>query len=190
MNNKIILNKWILYKYSVTKKTLLNHLNFKFNLLINELYQFVWNDFCDLYIELSKYSIRNSDESFKAEISNNFNYIFKQVLNMINPVIPFVTEKISMELGYSSKSLYHSTLENEIEITIDEDIKNFDKIINLIKKIRFEVSEKKLNKFSLFITSKSKIKWFDDNERLLRSIFNIENFDYKKMLLKMITLLL
>ena len=181
LNNKIILNKWILYKYSVTKKNVVKSLkNFKFNLLINELYQFVWNDFCDLYIELSKYSIRNSDESFKAEISNNFNYIFKQVLNMINPVIPFVTEKISMELGYSSKSLYHSTLENEIEITIDEDIKNFDKIINLIKKIRFEVSEKKLNKFSLFITSKSKIKWFDDNEKLLRSIFNIENLDYKK----------
>ena len=58
-SNKFILNKWIFYRYMNTKNEVIRHLReFKFNLLINELYQFIWNDFCDLFIEFSKYSIK------------------------------------------------------------------------------------------------------------------------------------
>ena len=77
-----------------TKNEVIRHLReFKFNLLINELYQFIWNDFCDLFIEFSKYSIKTKNKNVISEISNNFSYIFSEILNMINPVIPFVTEK-------------------------------------------------------------------------------------------------
>ena len=50
-SNKFILNKWIFYRYMNTKNEVIRHLReFKFNLLINELYQFIWNDFCDLFL--------------------------------------------------------------------------------------------------------------------------------------------
>ena len=53
--NKLPINDWILKRYDETQKNVIKHLkNFKFNLLVQELYHFIWNDFCDVYIELSK----------------------------------------------------------------------------------------------------------------------------------------
>ena len=54
---------------------------------------------------------------------------------MINPVIPFVTEKISYELDYTKKSLFEKPLEEVVENFYDKDIKNFQKVIELIKKL-------------------------------------------------------
>ena len=51
-----------------------------------------------VYIELSKIYLK--DKKNFDEISNNFSYVFKLVLNLINPVIPFVSEKISRDLNY------------------------------------------------------------------------------------------
>ena len=90
--NKLPINDWILKRYEETQKNVIKHLNnFKFNLLVQELYHFIWNDFCDVYIELSKIYLK--DKKNFDEISNNFSYVFKLVLNLINPVIPFVSEK-------------------------------------------------------------------------------------------------
>ena len=53
--------------------------------------------------------IKNFDE-----ISNNFSYIFKLVLNLINPIIPFVSEKISRDLNYKSSNLYDELFTQKI----------------------------------------------------------------------------
>ena len=51
------------YKFLKTKSNITKSIsNFKFNLLISELYQFIWNDFCDLYIELSKFSLKINEK--------------------------------------------------------------------------------------------------------------------------------
>ena len=103
--NKLPINDWILKRYEETQKNVIKHLNnFKFNLLVQELYHFIWNDFCDVYIELSKIYLK--DKKNFDEISNNFSYVFKLVLNLINPVIPFVSEKISKDLNYVKSSLF------------------------------------------------------------------------------------
>ena len=53
-SNKLVLNDWILLDFLETKKNLKNLNEYKFNLLLNDLYHFVWHDFCDLYIEFCK----------------------------------------------------------------------------------------------------------------------------------------
>ena len=93
------------------KKVLKNIELFKFNLVISELYQFIWNDFCDLYIELSKNYL--NDKSKKKEIEGVFSFVFSQSLNLINPVIPFITEKIGKELGYIKNSYYSQLIDSE-----------------------------------------------------------------------------
>ena len=157
VNNKIILNKWIFYKFLKTKDNITKSIsNFKFNLLISELYQFIWNDFCDLYIELSKFSLKINEKKTTDEISNNFSYIFKGILNMINPVIPFVTEKISLELNYTSSSLYNEPFINTDKYKIDKEVENFEKVIELIKKIRFETKNEVLQAFLYIYIQKMK----------------------------------
>ena len=91
---------------------------YKFNLLIQELYNFIWNDFCDIYIELSKIYLKDR-KNFK-EISNNFSYIFKLILNLINPIIPFVSEKISKDLNYVNSNLFSELLSNKINRKIEK----------------------------------------------------------------------
>ena len=111
---KLSLNIWILSKFSeIQKKVIKNLESFKFNLFISELYHFIWNDFCDLYIELSKNYMQV--EKDKIEISNTFNYVFSKSLNLINPVIPFITEKIGKELGYIKDSYFNESLIDDLK---------------------------------------------------------------------------
>ena len=180
--NKIILNKWIFYKFLKTKSKITKSIsNFKFNLLISELYQFIWNDFCDLYIELSKFSLKKNEKKTTDEISNNFSYIFKGILNMINPVIPFVTEKISLELNYVSSSLYNETFINTEKYKIDKEVENFERVIELIKKIRSEIKNEMSQSFSLHIHSENAVNWIESNRELIISIFKFKEFNYNKI---------
>jgi valyl-tRNA synthetase len=182
INNKILLNKWIFYKFLKTKSSITKSISkFKFNLLISELYQFIWNDFCDLYIELSKFSLKTNEKKTIDEISHNFSFIFKGILNMINPVIPFVTEKISLELNYVSSSLYDEPFTNTAKYRIDPEVENFEKLIELIKKIRFETTKENPKSFSLYINSENKVDWIDDNRELIISIFKFKKFTYSNI---------
>ena len=93
----------ILSRFFETQNKVIKNLeNFKFNLMISELYQFIWSDFCDFYIELSKNYLK--EDKNKKEISNVFNFVFSRSLNLINPVIPFITEKLGKELGFIEDS--------------------------------------------------------------------------------------
>ena len=183
-NNKLILNKWIYFRYIETKKNVIESISkFKFNLFINELYQFIWNDFCDLFIELSKFFIKEKKDSIAEEIESNFSYIFKGILNMINPVIPFVTEKLSRELKYKKTSLFEESLHENEKVEYDSDISEFIKVIELIKKIRSEVTINKLVDFELSIELNEQVKWVKNNEFLIKSIFKLNEIKYTNHLI-------
>ena len=176
--NKLPINDWILKRYDETQKNVIKHLkNFKFNLLVQELYHFIWNDFCDVYIELSKIYLK--DKKNFDEISNNFSYIFKLVLNLINPVIPFVSEKISKDLSYVQSSLFSEkfVIKNEKK-ALKKGSNEFNKIIELIRNLRSQLSNVKNIDFELVMFSNNRVQWIDDNESLIKLFFNINQLSY------------
>ena len=176
--NKLPINDWILKRYDETQKNVIKHLNnFKFNLLVQELYHFIWNDFCDVYIELSKIYLK--DKKNFDEISNNFSYIFKLVLNLINPVIPFVSEKISKDLNYVKSSLFSEkfVIKNEKKV-LKKGSNEFNKIIELIRNLRSQLSNVKNIDFELVMFSNNRVQWIDDNESLIKLFFNIKQLSY------------
>ena len=174
-------NNWILSRFFETQNKVIKNLeNFKFNLMISELYQFIWSDFCDFYIELSKNYLK--EDKNKKEISNVFNFVFSRSLNLINPVIPFITEKLGKELGFIEDSFYKTNLHIDLKFKFkSKEIDDFKKFIELIKKIRFEIGNNK-SRFSLYILSEEKVMWIDENIFLLTSIFKFEYVEYKKRL--------
>ena len=179
-NNKLPINNWIIFRFNETKRKILKNLSeYKFNLLLNELYHFVWNDFCDLYLEFCKIYLR--DEKNKKEISSNFSQLFKIILNFLNPIIPFVTEEISLKLKFTNNSLFSESFDDNFfsknKISAKE-ITNFNKFIKLVKDIRTEFTGKNLTKSSLLIFSKNKVPWIDDNSILLLSLFNFDKITY------------
>ena len=182
-NNKLPINNWIIFRFNETKRKILKNLSeYKFNLLLNELYHFVWNDFCDLYLEFCKIYLK--DEKNKKEISSNFSQLFKSILNFLNPIIPFVTEEISYKLKFTNNSLYSESFDDNFfsknKISAKE-ITNFNKFINLVKDIRSEFTGKTLTKSSLLIFSKIKVPWIDDNSILLQSLFNFNEITYRTL---------
>ncbi len=178
--NKLLLNEWIIYRLCITKEKILKNLNdYKFNLLLNELYHFVWNDFCDLYLEFCKIYLK--DENYKTEISNNFSQVFKIILNFLNPIIPFITEEISNKLKYSDKSLFNETLDYKvlnIKKRKTNKIKDFEQMITFIKKLRSEFDDNIIRNSILLISSKSRVSWIDNFSTLIKQLLSIEKILY------------
>ena len=87
-NNLTIQDKWILNKCSNLVKNVRKHMdNYEFNVVGSELYSFVWDDFCDWYIELAKINMNNTTKSVLCRTLN-------QILKMLHPFMPYVTEEI------------------------------------------------------------------------------------------------
>ena len=179
---RLPLNKWILYRFlKIQNKVIKNLELFKFNLVISDLYQFIWGDFCDLYIELSKNYLK--DEIYFEEISGVFNFIFFRSLNLINPVTPFITEKIGKELGYIKSSFFEEDINLDLNLHLhlkEKEVENFSIFIELVKALRIELVKNKNNENSLVILSNEKIEWIENNILLLKSIFKFQRIEYKK----------
>ena len=127
-NNLNISDKWILTKLNNVIKKVRKHMEvYEFNVVGSELYSFIWNDFCDWYIELSKINMNDTTKSVLIKVLSS-------ILKMLHPFMPFVTEEIYLQLPGHDETImlskYPQYNANEIFET------NLDEIINLIKKIR------------------------------------------------------
>ena len=127
-NNLNISDKWILTKLNNVIKNVRKHMEvYEFNVVGSELYSFIWNDFCDWYIELSKINMNDTTKSVLIKVLSS-------ILKMLHPFMPFVTEEIYLQLPGHDETImlskYPQYNANEIFET------NLDEIINLIKKIR------------------------------------------------------
>ena len=88
-------DKWILAKLNdVIKNVTLNMDKYELGNVASELQSFVWDDFCDWYIELSKNALYSSDEEEKSNTVSVLVHVLTQTLKLLHPFIPFVTEEI------------------------------------------------------------------------------------------------
>ena len=96
-NNKVnpnhIFNIWIINEFQeLYKKVQENYEKYYFHEVANQLYHFTWHTFCDWYIELSKNLL--DDNQFRDETKQTFHLVFNSLLQLLHPVIPFITEKL------------------------------------------------------------------------------------------------
>ncbi len=128
-------DKWILTKYNKIVKSVTKHMDkYEFNLAGAEIYDFVWNDFCSSYIELSKYNLESN--TTKSVLYT----VLMGILKMLHPFMPFVTEEIygmlpikdSESIMISEYPKYNKKhiFEEETEL-VDEIIKDIVEIRNL-----------------------------------------------------------
>ena len=136
------INKWIIENYNqLNSKVKKSIVEYKFNDAADALYQFIWRDYCDWYIEFIKPILNNAEdiESQKETKSVSIK-IMKNVLLMLHPIMPYVTEEIFEKLFKSNKLAISSSwpslietetlLKNGIGLTID--------IVSTIRSIRVE----------------------------------------------------
>ena len=136
--NLTLADKWILEELnkvieSVDKK----FEKYDIGLAASDLSDFFWTKFCDWYIELSKCNMESNPESTRATLVN----VLKNTLKLLHPFIPFITEKIYLELPHNAESIMISKWPEkwgEFDSTI------MTEVMNIIKSIRNTRAEKKV----------------------------------------------
>jgi valine--tRNA ligase len=129
--NLSLSDKWILTKSNNLIKNIKKHMdNYEFNVVGSELYSFIWDDFCDWYIELSKINMNNTTKSILC-------HILTETLKMLHPFMPYVTEEIYQMLPIKdSETIMLSPYPVfKEELTFPESTE-LDNIIEFIVKVR------------------------------------------------------
>ena len=139
-------HQWILQKLQQLKTRVINQLNdYEFALSGRELLTFVWDDYCSWFIELSKVELEHNDGTTKQVLV----YVLKEILILLHPFIPFVSEEIYQHLGLKKSIL-------EEQLILEEyvgETSYLDLLIALIEGIRDFRAEKQLKK-DLALTGK------------------------------------
>ena len=155
---------------------------FQFGEAGREMYNFIWNDFCDWYIEISKVALYGDDAELKARKQANLTWILDQILRLIHPIMPFVTEKLWLSMPHEGKSIMtaaypeaHAEFNNA---KANEDMAFLIEIIKAVRTIRMEVNAPMSSAIDILIQ-------LDDekNEAILRDNMEyVENFLHPKKL--------
>ncbi len=92
-------NRWIIGEYSAVAQRVTEHFkNYDVSLAATDLYNFTWTVFCDWYLEIIKILIDKGNEAAKLETAATSLHLFRGILTMLHPIVPFVTEEIYQKL--------------------------------------------------------------------------------------------
>jgi len=131
-------DRWILSKLDDLIKTVTKNIeDYDLGIAIDNIYNFIWNEFCDWYIEIVKSRIYSNNIEEKVRVSFVLNYVFGDSLKLLHPFMPFVTSKIYYHLAnYDDKALMLTSWP-KIKQRVDYD-KNND-FIEIIKETIVEI---------------------------------------------------
>ena len=136
------INKWIIKNYNqLNSKVKKSIVEYKFNDAADALYQFIWRDYCDWYIEFIKPILNNAkDIASQKETKSVSIKIMKNVLLMLHPIMPYVTEEIFEKLFKSNKLAISSSWPSliEIETSLKNGIGLTIDMVSAIRSIRVE----------------------------------------------------
>ncbi len=130
-------DKWILTRLNkVIREVTANISKYEIGLAASKLYDFVWSEFCDRYIELSKGALYSTDDKKRSDKLAVLSYVLTETLKLLHPFIPFVTEEI---YGYisSDKTLMSSDWPKvNPKYTSHKDEAFMDGIMDIIRAVR------------------------------------------------------
>ncbi len=131
-------DKWILSRLNTTIHEVTRLFDqFEFGEAGRALYNFIWNDLCDWYIEMAKEDFYGKDQSLKHNTQNILCYVLDQTLRLLHPIMPFVTEEIWLAMPHDGTSLVVAAYPEENEDFYDEAAeKGMENLIELIKAVR------------------------------------------------------
>ncbi len=177
------INKWIYSELVETKNKIEKNLeDYRFDEAAKNAYQFAWHSYCDWYLELSKTILFSDDEKAKAEVKKVSSFVFKQILILLHPFIPFVTEEIWLKNKFDKEGSDYLMLKNWLsgEINRDSSTEQVENIINIISEIRSFKNELNVNPGSFIDVSISNINknqkdFINTNEIILKKLGRINS---------------
>lgn len=137
-------DEWILTRLNETIALVNKHTDrYDFGEAGRHLYNFIWDEFCDWYIEMAKLPLFGEDEQVKQTTRSVLVYVLDQILRMLHPMMPFVTEEIWQHLPHEGESItvsqWPEVNEQDMNPNSAEEMKRLISIIRSVRNIRSEV---------------------------------------------------
>ena len=182
---KVNINKWIYSELLETSELIKKNIkDYRFDEAAKNAYHFTWHTYCDWYLELSKTILFSDDSKVKKdEVKEVSTFVFKNILIILHPFIPFITEKIWLTNKFDNKNKNFLMISNWIsgKYKKDSDYKQVQKIIDIISKIRSFKNELNVSPGSFIDISINNIKknnqsFVIKNETIIKKLGRINNF--------------
>lgn len=160
LSNLEVEDKWILSKVNKLAEEMANNIdNYDLGVATQKIYDFIWNEFCDWYIEIVKTRLYDEKCKTRKEAQGTLNTVLEYSLKMLHPIMPFVTEEIYTKLYNDDESIMISKwpkYKEEFNFEVQEqEIENLKSIIGEIRNIRNNMNVHPSKKSKLiFVTEK------------------------------------
>jgi valyl-tRNA synthetase len=185
---------WIISRWQSAKQELLQHFRqYRFDLAASTLYEFIWNEYCDWYLELSKPLLNSDDPQQVLGTRYTLITLLEEILRAVHPIMPYITEEIWQRVAAILKipgetimlQPYPEGSETLTNKPVEDDIDWLKTIILAIRNIRGEVNispaktislllaageisdQQRVNEFQLLLTTLAKVNlmnWLQPNE--------------------------
>ena len=178
-------DKWIISKLNtLTKEVAVNIDNYDLGVALDKIYTFLWNEFCDWYIEIVKTRLYDKENETRKSAQYVLNKVLGDTLKLLHPFMPFVTEKIYMELYNNDESImiakypeYNEKLDFKVE---EEQIEQIKEIITGIRNIRTKMNVHPSKKSKLiFIVKPEDIEFIQKSEGFIKKLGFSEEIEIK-----------
>ena len=175
-------DKWIISKLnSAIRSVTVNMEKYETGLACASLHDFVWDDFCDWYIELCKPVLYGDDAQKKQYTVSVLIYVLKNMLKLLHPFIPFVTDEIYMNIPGVDKSIMISDFPRyNSKFTYKKDLENTEKVMEIIRTVRnikSEVGAPPSKKVDLYAVTENK-RLLNNAKLYIKKLAGVEEITY------------
>ncbi|MBR0351922.1 MAG: valine--tRNA ligase [Oscillospiraceae bacterium] len=172
-------DKWILSKLnSVISEVNTNMDNFELGVAAGKIYDFIWDSYCDWYIEITKPRLNGDDAASKESAQKVLLYVLNDILKLLHPFMPFITEEIWQSLPHEGEALMTEDYPvYSVSLDFSEEEHAFEAVMDAIKAVRARRAEMNVppsKKTHLFIVSET-ASIFVDSSLLIRKLAYAES---------------
>ena len=136
-------DKWILSKLNSLSKEVCDNLDkYELGIAAAKIYDFIWDTYCDWYIELTKPRLNSGDEAKNRSAQQVLLYVLTEVLKLLHPFMPFITEEIWQALPHDGEALMVAEYPKFDEaLSFPQEEQDFEMVMAAIKAVRSRRSE-------------------------------------------------
>jgi valyl-tRNA synthetase len=178
---KSVADKWILTQLNETIETVTKlSERYEFGEAGRALYNFIWDDFCDWYIEMAKLPLYGEDEAAKKTTRSILAHVLDQTMRLLHPFMPFITEEIWQNLPHQGESITTAKWPEVNPAYSDEqaaqEMKMLMEMIRSVRNIRAEVNTPMSKKIKMLVKAKddSVLKAIEKNRGYIEKFCNPE----------------
>ncbi|WP_064092519.1 valine--tRNA ligase [Rossellomorea aquimaris] len=181
---KSVADKWILTRLNETIETVTRLADrYEFGEVGRALYNFIWDDFCDWYIEMAKLPLYGEDEAAKKTTRSILAYVLDNTMRLLHPFMPFITEEIWQNLPHQGESItvasWPSVNEDLSDQAAAEEMKLLVDIIRAVRNVRAEVNTPMSKQIKLMLKAKDEkiLSILEKNQGYIERFCNPEKLE-------------